>query len=110
MDVEGNRPFLILKKKIDWIKVGTLLSVVSALIMALFAYLQLKEFNNATKADFAHKFKSDFFTDNSCILMALFDYDLLKFEILPNFKKPDEFGYFVIRALKMIIKNSILYI
>ena len=84
------------KIKIDWIKTCEYLGAISALVIVLLTYLQLKEVNDATKAEFAHKFKTDFFTEQSCILITLFDYDLLKFKIIPKKNLLDEFGYFVI--------------
>jgi len=47
------------------------LGAISALVIVLLTYLQLKEVNDATKAEFAHKFKTDFFTEQSCILITL---------------------------------------
>ena len=99
--MEKTRQLMMKKRKFDWVKVGAFLSAIPAFIIVFFTYLQLKEFNNATKADFAHRFKTDFFTEQSCTLMTLFDNNLLKFEIISNIKDSIDFAYFTIDTSKI---------
>ena len=88
------------RKKIDWIKISSFLSAIAALIIVVFTYLQIREFGNSTKADFTHRFKTDFFTEQSCTLMTLFDNDLLIFDTITNKNGSNDFGYFRIDTTK----------
>jgi hypothetical protein len=81
----------------DWIKIATLISILATLVIVAFTYYQLNSSNEFTKADFAHRFKSDFFTDNTRELITLFDNDLLKFTVLTGQKK--EFPCFIVDTL-----------
>lgn len=53
---------------------------IATLLLAFIAWLQLSQLNKTSKSEFIHKFKNDFFTDKTRILIALFDNELLKFD------------------------------
>jgi len=99
--IEKTQRLMIKKRKFNCVNVSTFLSTIAAIIIVLLTYFQLREFNNATKADFAHRFKTDFFTEQSCTLMTLFDNNLLKFEIISNKKDSLDFAYFTIDTSKI---------
>ncbi len=98
-----------MKRKIDWIKISTLLGTITTLFLVILAYFQLKEGNEIAKGDFAHRFKTDFFTEQTRNLITLFDNNLLDFKILSNADQGIEFGYFIIDDSKLkLISNSSL--
>ncbi|MGD0280555.1 MAG: hypothetical protein ABSC11_14810, partial [Smithella sp.] len=90
-----------MKRKFDSIKISTLFSTIATFILVLLAYYQLIEGNEIAKGDFAHRFKTDFFTEQTRDLITLFDNDLLDFKILSNTNQGIEFGYFIIDNSKL---------
>lgn len=91
----------MVKNKIShWTPITTVISIIIALVALGFTYIQIKEINRATQADFAHRFKVDFFTDQSCTLMTLFDYNLIIFQTATNKKNPIDFAYFTVDTLR----------
>jgi hypothetical protein len=88
-------------KKINWFKLGTFLISISALIIVLLGCVQLKNFNNSKKADFVHRLKTDFFTEQSSTLIVLIDNNLLKFDTISNKKDSIDFGFFSVDTLKI---------
>ncbi|MDP4267817.1 MAG: hypothetical protein Q8880_10350 [Bacteroidota bacterium] len=65
---------------INWTCLWTLVTAVATIGIGVIAYIQLEKYNNTAIADFALKFKNDFY--NNCKtkdLLMLFEFNLLKF-------------------------------
>jgi hypothetical protein len=87
------------------IKIKSILTIIPIVITVgglIIAINQLNENKKIAKANFAREFKNDFFTPQARELIMLFEYDLLKFEVLKNIKRPKhDIGYFIIDSVKL---------
>lgn len=89
--------------------IGAIISALGTLFVVYLAYSQLNKFNNTTKADFAHRIKSDFFTKKTRNLFRLFDFGAIDFipnEIIKEDGKPGYYPYFEVNPKKLADKNS----
>ncbi len=90
--------------------IGAIISALGTLFVVYLAYSQLTKFNNTTKADFAHRIKSDFFTKKTRNLFRLFDYEVIDF--IPNEIKNEAgetdgfFPYFEVNTEELMDINS----
>lgn len=55
-------------------------SIVFTIILIWFAFVQIKEVNKTTHAEFTHKIKDDFFTKTNINLLTLLDEEVLKLD------------------------------
>jgi hypothetical protein len=78
----------------------TLITVLLSLGVGICAYIQLSHNTNSMKADFAHKIKTDFFTDEERTLMFLLNNDLLEFRMFKDSITRIEFPYFSLNNKK----------
>jgi len=89
----------------NWTAIATVISAATTIIIAIIAYNQLSEIQNTSKADFFHRVKSDFFTDEIRKIFMLFDYDIMKFSI--DEKNNKRYYYFEIDEEKLKQNDSI---
>ncbi len=89
---------------IDWAAIGALLGAAATFIVAWIAWKQLdnlnmtyKQINKTSKADFAHRCNTDFFTPKASELFMLFENDMMVLHILDDI----DFAYFEIDKTKL---------
>ncbi len=92
------------KDDIYWI----MITADATIALAWVAAFQLHKMNNVAVADFAHRFKADFFSKPTRDLIMLFEYNLLEFKIenVNYGDKEEEIAYFEIQQ-SIINKNPI---
>ena len=86
-----------MKHKIKISKIGSvagLIGSIGTLIALIFAIIQIHNNNSTRNADFAHRFKVDFFTEQANNIITLLDNNLLNFKVAIDSKDSIEFGYF----------------
>jgi hypothetical protein len=96
---------------IDWATIGAVISALATTALALIAWKQLGNLNKTyvqisktSKADFAHRCNTDFFSAGTRELFMLFDYDMIKFHVIDEI----DFAYFEIDKTKLD-SHPILY-
>jgi hypothetical protein len=77
-----------------------ILSIGISLAIVSVQFTQLLLNGKSMKADFAHKIKTDFFTDEERTLMLLLNNDLLEFRIFKDSISKIEFSYFALNCKK----------
>lgn len=94
--------------QIDWAATGSMIAGVATVALAFIAWYQLGKTNKIANADFAHRFKNDFFTEETRHLFMLFEYELLTLK-KESFKsdKP-KLAYFEIECTKYDSKSAFL--
>jgi hypothetical protein len=85
---------------IDWTATGTMIIAFVTFIVALIAWRQLGKTNKISKADFAHRFKNDFFNERTRQLFMLFDYNLMVFKTESVSSIDDEFPFFEVNHIQ----------
>ena len=85
---------LLCSPNIDWTATGTMIIAVGTFLLAFIARTQLGKTNKISKADFAHRYKSDFFSEKTRQLFMLFEYDLMVFKRESVSNTDHEFPYF----------------
>lgn len=78
-----------------------------AMIGLLIAIFQLNSSNATRNADFAHKFKTDFFTDQTTYLIMLIDEGFIQFKTATDSSDSLEFGYFEVDTVKTKFLNPL---
>ncbi len=86
---------------VDWTATGTMFIALGTFVLAGIAWTQLGKTNKISKADFAHRFKSDFFNERTRQLFLLFEYDLLLFKKERVANARSEFMYFEVDREKI---------
>lgn len=79
----------------------TMIIAAATLLLAFIAWTQLRKTNQISAADFSHRFKNDFFNENTQHLFMLFEYDLMIFRREAVKNSDDEFPYFEIDQAKL---------
>ena len=77
-----------------------LVIAIATLLLGYIALSQLSQTNKTSAADFAHKLKEDFFTNDAQVLFSLFEQDLLIFEKKEISNKHEEYPYFTLNKEK----------
>jgi len=90
------------KPKAKQIEIITLVTTAATLILMLCAIFQLERYTNSTKADFAHKIKTDFFNDKERTIMFLLNNDLLQFISVKDCNSNTSFSYFQVDKKKLL--------
>jgi hypothetical protein len=85
---------LLCSPSIDWTATGTMMIAFGTFVVAYIAWTQLGKTNKISNADFAHRFKNDFFNEKTQQLFMLFDYNLILFKTKSVSNADDEFPYF----------------
>jgi hypothetical protein len=81
--------------------IGSVLTIAGLII----AIIQLSNSNSTRNADFAHRLKTDFFTDQTMYLFMLIDQDLIQFKTVKV--DTNEFGYFEIDTARAQVLNHL---
>jgi hypothetical protein len=81
--------------------VAGLISSAGTIIALLFAGIQLNNSNSIRNADFAFRFKNDFFTEQTNNLIVLIDNDLIRFNVINDSVNKIEFAYFDVDTIKI---------
>ena len=66
--------------KIDWTAFWTMVVAVVTIALVGISWFQLGRMSRIAQADFVHRFKKDFFNEDTRLLFDLFDDDLLLFK------------------------------
>src|SRR5258706_1049281 len=66
--------------KVNRTNLWAMISTISTLVLLIIAYNQLREVNETTSAEFAHKIKNDLYSQHKIRLITLFDFRVLIFK------------------------------